>query len=505
MPKTSPGTPLGAEVIVSDTAIRKAVSRGAGTGKLRKLAPKLYTSNLHDAPEAIVRRNLWQIVSGLVPGALIADRTALELKPAGDGSVFVIADRKRELALPGVTIRPRKGHAPLPQDKPFMDGLFLSSQPRAYLENMRISRPRAGEAARTLSAADIEERLESLLRKSGKEALNRLRDEARAIAPELGLEKEFKKLDDLIGALFGTRDAEVSSGTARARKTGEPYDPDRLQLFEALHRELHATAPVLRQAPAVTEALAFYEAYFSNFIEGTEFPVKEAEEIVFEGKMPEGRPADAHDVLGTYQIVSDTEEMRKIPRRFDHLLALMKARHAIIMEKRPDKQPGQFKTEVNRAGSTFFVAPELVEGTLKKGFELYQSIDAPFHRAVFMMFLVAEVHPFADGNGRIARIMMNAELVAESEQRIIIPTVYRNNYLVALKALTHNRHPQPLIRTLDFAQRYTAAVDWSDKAISQRILEASHAFTDPAQADLEGIRLTLPDETMLVEARAKAE
>ena len=30
----------------------------------------------------------------------------------------------------------------------------------------------------------------------------------------------------------------------------------------------------------------FYEAYFSNFIEGTDFAVREAEEIVFEGKFP---------------------------------------------------------------------------------------------------------------------------------------------------------------------------------------------------------------------------
>jgi Fic family protein len=118
-----------------------------------------------------------------------------------------------------------------------------------------------------------------------------------------------------------------------------------------------------------------------------------------------------------------------------------------------------------------------------------------------MMFFIAEVHPFTDGNGRIARIMMNAELVAEGEHRIIVPTVYRNNYLVALKALTHNRQPQPLLRTLDFAQRYTALVDWSDRRISQRILSATHAFVDPLEADVQGVRLTLPDDTVLAEAR----
>ena len=70
-----------------------------------------------------------------------------------------------------------------------------------------------------------------------------------------------------------------------------------------------------------------------------------------------------------------------------------------------------------------------------------------------MMFLVSEVHPFADGNGRVAQIMMNAELVATAESRIIVPTVFRNNYLAALKALSQNRITGAIIRTLDFAQR----------------------------------------------------
>ena len=76
-----------------------------------------------------------------------------------------------------------------------------------------------------------------------------------------------------------------------------------------------------------------------------------------------------------------------------------------------------------------------------------------------MMFLVAEVHPFSDGNGRVARIMMNAELVAAGEQRIVVPTIYRGNYLAALKALSNRAGAEPLIRTLDFAQRLSLAID----------------------------------------------
>lgn len=56
----------------------------------------------------------------------------------------------------------------------------------------------------------------------------------------------------------------------------------------------------------------------------------------------------------------------------------------------------------------------------------------PIARAIYMMFLVTEVHPFDDGNGRIARIMMNAELVNGGSSKIIIPTVYREDYMLAL-------------------------------------------------------------------------
>jgi hypothetical protein len=49
--------------------------------------------------------------------------------------------------------------------------------------------------------------------------------------------------------------------------------------------------------------------------------------------------------------------------------------------------------------------------------------------------------------------MMNAELVATGQERIIIPTSYRTDHLGALKALSHSAHMILLIRMLDYAQR----------------------------------------------------
>jgi hypothetical protein len=218
------------EAFVSDTATSRAVSRAVKAGKLRKLASRLYSRNFTDAPEVIVRRNLWQIVSGYFPGGLIADRTALENAPADDGSVCLVAERHGDVALPGLVLRSRKGIPPLDSDRPFLGGLYLSSTPRAFLENMRASRARGGQVARTLSRKEIEERLDSLLRRGGEAAITKLRDDIRALAPKLGLIEEARALDELIGALLGTREDTMHSPAGKARRIGRPYDPDRLML-----------------------------------------------------------------------------------------------------------------------------------------------------------------------------------------------------------------------------------------------------------------------------------
>ena len=481
-----------AEVFLSNESLAPTVSRQTKAGKLRKLAPRLYTSNLKDAPENIVERNLWPLIAAYLPGALIADRTALENRPAPDGSVFLIADHKRDIALPGITLRPRRGPAPLESDRAFIGTLRIASTARAFLENLRPSRARQS-VARTLSKREIEERLDEIVRQGGEPALQRLRNDARKMARPLSLTAEFVQLDTLIGALLGTRAAALKSPVAIARAAGWPYDPPRLALFQRLFAELAGTAPVTRLAPSnESPALPFFEAYFSNFIEGTEFAVDEAADIVFKGHIPQARPADAHDVLGTWKVVSDPQEMSRRPRDFAQLLTLLKSRHARIMEGRPEKAPGRFKTDPNRAGATLFVAPELVPGTLAKGYEMYRGLSSPLHRAIFMMFLIAEVHPFADGNGRAARVMMNAELVAAGECRIIVPTVYRNNYLLALKALSQNSIAGALARTMDFAQRYTAAIDFTNLDQARQMLTRTHAFADPNEAEASGTRLTMP-------------
>ena len=329
MPKLLP------EVFVSSAALASWVSREVKHGRLRKLGSRIYSTNLKENPEVLVRRHAWFLVEALFPGAVIVDRTALEHRPASDGSVFIVSNKKRSVSLPGLSIHPRKGHAPLEEDKLFMGGLYLSCPARAYLENMRYSRTRKGSIARTVSRKEIEERLEILLQSAGEDALKTLRDDARRLSATLDLKKEFRILDTIIGSLLGTRKARLSSSIALARAQGIPYDPKRLDLFQKLYEALANTSTEIRP-PHTDTFLPFFEAYFSNFIEGTEFEIEEAASIIFDGKIPQDRPTDAHDIISTYQIVSSRTEMRKIPKDDDAFILLLKKRHALLMQGRPE-------------------------------------------------------------------------------------------------------------------------------------------------------------------------
>jgi len=164
-------------------------------------------------------------------------------------------------------------------------------------------------------------------------------------------------------------------------------------------------------------------------------------------------------------------------------------RHKLIMAGRPDKRPGEFKVRANQAGATRFVEPKLAPGTLDEGFARYCELRDPFARATFLMFLISEVHPFDDGNGRMARAMMNLELLSSAQAPVLIPIVYRNDYIQALRAMTLHGNPKPLVSVLEFGQRYAARLDASTVETAQADLERTNAFQEP---DQPGIRLTLP-------------
>jgi len=112
-------------------------------------------------------------------------------------------------------------------------------------------------------------------------------------------------------------------------------------------------------------------------------------------------------------------------------------------------------------------------------------------KALYMMFLISEVHPFLDGNGRIARVMMNAELVNAGESKIIIPTVYRDDYIGALRRLTRQGDCDPYIRMMDRAHAFSENVYGDNRNEMESYLRTCNAFYE----DNEGRILQIVSST----------
>ena len=468
----------------------KEIEDKLSSGDIRQITRGIYTENLVDPVEMITRRNIWSIIAHQVPEAIVDFRTRILGKPETDGTVFLSYKYKRTIDdIPGLKIKLIKNLEPTEGDTPFLEALYWASEARSWLNVMSLTRTRKGEISKGFSDEEAEERIERIIRTrgiDGPKGINKLRDEARGFSQEHNFGEEFKRLNQLIAKILTTHE---HPGKQKSKYSHMLVaDRERVRLFQLLCNALleHEIEGIHigQQSPDFRQNLAFFESYFSNFIEGTEFLIDEAKEIVFENKIIPNRTDDSHDILGTFRILSDITGMQQTPNTKEDFIEKLKSRHSVILASRSDKRPGEFKERPNRAGNTLFVLPELVEGTLAEGFDIAQVLTEPLSRAIYMMFLVAEVHPFEDGNGRIARVMMNSELQAAEQMRIIVPTVCRDNYILGLRNLSRNAEPLPLIRFLEKLQRFTNSIQFQYLTEAQTQLEGANAFSEPDEAQL---------------------
>lgn len=489
-------------IFAKNTAEAKLFSKAVGRGELKRIRQGVYTNARWEAVPKLLHNKWYQVVAYLFPTAVISHSTAVSLLPHNK-VIYITAPikiRKKVQISDLLTIEVLPGDVEHLKE-PFQPNSFRSSPSRYLLENLQISHKDVA-APKSLGKNWVEQELCRLIERYGENELNRIREEAREHCVVLKMEKEFRTLNGLIGAILSTQPiGSLSSKIAIAVARKEPFDQNRIQMFENLARYLHQCDLVSRPFEynfVSWRNLSFFESYFSNYIEGTEFEIEEAEQIIFEQNEISHRYQDSHDVLAVFDIVQDYTEMATVPNNADELIDLLKQRHALMMNARPDKRPGLLKLKANKAGDTLFVQPNHVEATLARAFPIYQNLPNGLARAIFMQFLVSECHPFDDGNGRIARIMMNAELVSAEEIKIIVPTVHRDSYLNGLRAATRTNRFRTMTKVFSDLQGYTHSIEWADYSEARITLEAhfAHKLPDFGVAvfnrEISKVRIELP-------------
>ena len=186
------------------------------------------------------------------------------------------------------------------------------------------------------------------------------------------------------------------------------------------------------------EAVRVELTYHSNAIEGSTLTLRDTALIV------EGRePNTGKSLREIYEARNHDRALRLVEKWADSrpteplteadLLAVHKE---VLADVHPD-DAGRFRAGRVLITGTRFVPPgspkfpELIAGLLALA---ARPGVAPAVQAAELHYNLVAVHPFVDGNGRTARLLMNHHLLRHGHPHAVIPVERRAEYLAALDA-----------------------------------------------------------------------
>lgn len=458
------------EDIVLSAALSRAdakrIERLTKAGQLKRLRPGMYVNAALTDPETelVVRRNWQRIAGAMAPGGVVSHISAMT-SGLQAGHLVTISHptiNHKTVRVPGLAIMLLPGPGPLAFDLPLRDtGLYWAGRTRVILENL------GKKAPRRVGREAVEKLLVTVLNCSGANALDEICDQAASLCIPLGKEKEAATLRSIIGALLGTHArGELRTPQGLLATQGTPVDTERMARFEVLAAYLRrASLPHIQNKVPLGIArhhFAFVESYFSNYVEGIKFDIDEAREIILNNRPSANRLKDSHDLISVFRLATTAPFRNNPPVAGADFLEGLEAWHADMLRMRPEANPGRLKLENNYAGNTKFVAPEMVRGTLEQGSRLALSVPEGMARAIYYAFLVSEIHPFDDGNGRLSRLTMNAELARVGLTRVIIPTPFHSQYVDCARNLTRNNDPDGFVRSIAKMANWCAQFNYSD-------------------------------------------
>jgi Fic family protein len=188
--------------------------------------------------------------------------------------------------------------------------------------------------------------------------------------------------------------------------------------------------------------------YTSNAIEGSSLSVSETKIIIEDGITIGGKPLREHlEVIGhseAYDLLYKQADSAAITGQ--DILDL----HHLFYKHIDENQAGVYRDcNVVITGSEFELPkytqiPELMRIFTGK----IPQMKANLHPVEFAAILHKElvtIHPFIDGNGRTARLLMNLALLQSGYNIVTIPPVVRNDYISALREAQLNNNIEPFV------------------------------------------------------------
>lgn len=177
--------------------------------------------------------------------------------------------------------------------------------------------------------------------------------------------------------------------------------------------------------------------YTSNAIEGNSLSLNETKIIIEDGITIGGKSVKDHlEVIGNsnaYDLLFDIAS-RNVPISEDIILEL----HKMLYSNIDEKNAGKYRScNVLITGSEYEL-PKYQElpGLMSEFVQNAETNRRKMHPVEFAAWLherLVSIHPFIDGNGRTARLLMNLALLNAGYNIITIPPVVRNDYIAGLQ------------------------------------------------------------------------
>ena len=187
--------------------------------------------------------------------------------------------------------------------------------------------------------------------------------------------------------------------------------------------------------------------YNSNAIEGNTLTLSETAMVILQGVTIDKKPLREH-----LEVVGHKDAFDYIVLLSKNILPLservIRDIHNLVLIDKPDFRGVYRRIRVIIAGASHTPPDPAQVPNLMQDLLLAYENDTrhPIEKIAEFHVLFERIHPFADGNGRTGRLILNLELIKAGYQPVDIKFADRNKYIEALDVYEQERNANAFIR-----------------------------------------------------------
>ena len=229
-----------------------------------------------------------------------------------------------------------------------------------------------------------------------------------------------------------------------------------IEEIDRLKKELDALRPLPSDVLArVAQKLRIESNYHSNAVEGNSLTLGETRSLILHGLTAHGKPMRDHlDIEGHNEAVKAMEDAVRRDEALNEVF--IRNLHEVLLKEPYENDAmtsdgqrvkrriaiGEYKTQPNNVRTStgeiyYYTPPEQVKPAMGDLIDWYRRQEDegehPIVIAATFHYRFSRIHPFDDGNGRMARLLMNMILIKHGYTVAVVPVEERDQYIGMLE------------------------------------------------------------------------